>query len=244
MALIMFTLFYGLSADPVHQGHIDLVTAAVTELRGRDYDISLVLLVPVYRRNPVGEQAKHGLPETYEDRVQMAELAAGVLGERLAGVGCAVKVSQAARELAERSGGPNYDLETLRYIRENEAPGGELLFLMSAELVSGPDPEFARWHEPVEIARLATVVIAPRPGYPPNMNFLAGLTAAGGRFIYLHNVVTMDISSSQIRERLTAGADPDVLAGEGAIPGPVARYIGRHPGLYGLRQYRPTEPGA
>ena len=221
----MFTLFYGLSADPVHQGHVDLVTAAVTELRGRGYDISLVLLVPVYRRNPVGEQAKNGLPETYEDRVRLAELAAGVISERLAGTGtldCVVKVSQAARQLAERSGGPNYDLETLRYVRDNEVPGSELLFLMSAELVSGPDPEFARWHEPVEIARLATLVIAPRPGYPPNMSFLKGLTAAGGRFIYLHSVVTMDISSSQIRERLTAGADPGELAGEGAIPAAVA----------------------
>jgi nicotinic acid mononucleotide adenylyltransferase len=234
----MFTLFYGLSADPVHQGHIDLVTAAVTELRGREYDISLVLLVPVYRRNPVGEQAKNSLPETYEDRVQLAGLAAGVMGERLAGTGCAVKVSQAARKLAERSGGPNYDLETLRYVRENEVPGSDLLFLMSAELVSGPDPEFARWHEPVEIARLATLAIAPRPGYPPNMNFLTVLTAEGGRFIYLNSVVTMDISSSQIRERLTAGADPDELAAEGAIPGPVAGYIRRHPGLYRTRQDR------
>ena len=151
-----------------------------------------------------------------------------MIGERLAGTGipdCAVKVSQAARELAERSGGPNYDLETLRYLQENEVPGSDLLFLMSAELVSGPDPEFARWHEPIEIARLATLVIAPRPGYPPNLNFLKVLTAAGGRFIYLHSVVTMDISSSQIRERLMAGVDPDELAGEGAIPAPVAGYI-------------------
>jgi nicotinic acid mononucleotide adenylyltransferase len=239
MALTMFSLFYGLSADPVHQGHIDLVTAAVTELDGRGYAVSEVLLVPVYRRNPVGEQLKYGLPETYQDRVQLAELAARVIGERLAGTGigdCVVKVSQAARELAERSGGPNYDLETLRYVRDNEVPGSDLLFLMSAELVSGPDPEFARWHEPVGIARLATLVIAPRPGYPPNMSFLSGLAAAGGRFIYLNSVVTMDISSSQIRERLTAGADPDELAGEGAIPAPVAGYISRHPGLYRTRE--------
>jgi nicotinic acid mononucleotide adenylyltransferase len=248
----MFTLFYGLSADPVHQGHIDLVTAAVTELDGRGYEVSLVLLVPVYRRNPVGEHPKHGLPETYEDRVRLAELAAGVMGKQLAGTGilnCAVTVSRAARELAMRSGGPNYDLETLRYVRARLEPGGELLFLMSAELVSGPDPEFARWHEPVEIARLATLAIAPRPGYPPNMNFLGGLAAEGGRFIYLNNVVTMDISSSQIRERLMAGADPHALAGEGLIPAPVAGYIAGHRNLYRPRPHwsaprRPAEPGA
>lgn len=236
MALIMFTLFYGLSADPVHQGHVDLVTAAVTELSDRGYAIPLVLLVPVYRRNPVGEQAKNGLPETYQDRVQMSELAAGVMGRRLAGLGCTVKVSLAARDLAGRSGGPNYDLETLRYIRDQEEADGELLYLMSAELVSGPEPEFGRWYQPVELARIATVAIAPRPGYPPNVNFLAVLTAEGGRFIYLNSVVTMDISSSQIRERLMAGADPAELAREGAIPGPVADYIGRHPGLYGPRR--------
>jgi nicotinic acid mononucleotide adenylyltransferase len=243
----MFTLFYGLSADPVHQGHIDLVTAAVTELDGRGYEVSLVLLVPVYRRNPVGEQSKHGLPETYQDRVRMTALAAGVIGERLAGTGtstCAVEVSLAARELAERSGGPNYDLETLRYIRDGLEPGRELLYLMSAELVSGPHPEFARWHEPVEIARLATLVIAPRPGYPPNTNFLSGLAAEGGRFLYLNSVVTMDISSSQIREQLMAGADPQLLAGQGEIPAPVADYISRHRSLYRACLCRSTEPGA
>jgi hypothetical protein len=53
----------------------------------------------------------------------------------------------------------------------------------------------------------------------------------------------MDISSSQIRERLMAGADPQVLAGEGAIPAPVADYISRHPDLYRSRPYRLTEPG-
>jgi nicotinic acid mononucleotide adenylyltransferase len=192
--------------------------------------------VPVYRRNPVGEQAKNSLPETYQDRVQMSELAAGVMGRRLAGLGCTVKVSLAARDLAERSGGPNYDLETLRYIRDQEEADGELLYLMSAELVSGPEPEFGRWYQPVELARIATVAIAPRPGYPPNVNFLEVLTAEGGRFIYLNSVVTMDISSSQIRERLMAGADPAELAREGAIPGPVAAYIGMHPGLYGPRR--------
>lgn len=235
MALIMFTLFYGLSADPVHQGHVDLVTAAVTELSDRGYAIPLVLLVPVYRRNPVGEQAKNSLPETYQDRVQMSELAAGMMGRRLAGLGCTVKVSLAARDLAGRSGGPNYDLETLRYIRDQGEADGELLYLMSAELVSGQEPEFGRWYRPVELARIATVAIAPRPGYPPNVNFLEGLTAEGGRFIFLDSVVTMDVSSSQLRERLIAGADPLLLAREGAIPAPVADYISRHPGLYSAR---------
>jgi hypothetical protein len=33
-----------------------------------------------------------------------------------------------------------------------------------------------------------------------------------------------------------AGADPAELAREGAIPGPVAAYIGMHPDLYGPRR--------
>ena len=59
----------------------------------------------------------------------------------------------------------------------------------------------------------------------------------------------MDISSSQIRERLMAGADPHALAGEGLIPASVADYIARHPGFYRPRPRRstlrrPAEPGA
>src|SRR5690349_10820096 len=231
MALIMFTLCYAMSADPGNQVHVDLVTAAATGLSDRGYAIPLVLLVPVYRRNPVGEQAKNSLPETYQDRVQMSERAAGVMGRRLAGLGCTVKVSLAARDLAERSGGPNYDLETLRYIRDRKEADGALLYLMSAELVSGREPEFGRWYQPVELARIATVAIAPRPGYPPNANFLEVLTAEGGRFIFLDSVVTMDVSPSPPRARLIAGADPRLLAREGAIPEPVAGYLSSHPGL-------------
>jgi nicotinic acid mononucleotide adenylyltransferase len=81
------------------------------------------------------------------------------------------------------------------------------------------------------------------------MKFLGGLTAEGGRFISLNSVVTMDISSSRIRQRLTAGADPHVLAGEGLIPASVADYIARHRNLYRPRPHRsklrrPAEPGA
>ena len=35
--------------------------------------------------------------------------------------------------VAERSAGPNYDLETLRYVRDRLEPGRELLYLMSAD---------------------------------------------------------------------------------------------------------------
>lgn len=227
----MYTLFYGFSADPVHQGHIDLVVDSVAELDDNGYQISLVLLVPVYRRNPVGEQPKHSLPTTYEHRFAMVELAANVMRERMP-VNCIVTVSPIARELAQSSGGPNYDLATLHHVQLREAANTDLIYLMSAELVSGPDPEFSRWHKPVELARLTTIAIAPRPGYPPNMEFLETLSREGGKFVFLNRVVTTDISSSRIRARLISGTDPQALIQEGAMPQSIAEYIIAHRHLY------------
>jgi nicotinate-nucleotide adenylyltransferase len=86
-------------------------------------------------------------------------------------------------------------------------------------LIIGADQyaNFAGWYEPQRIRELASLVVAPRTGYPmsdPDVEVLA--------------MPPVDLSSTELRERLEAGED-----GAGRIP-PAAWTLIRDLGLYGV----------
>jgi nicotinate-nucleotide adenylyltransferase len=220
-------LVFGLSANPVHQAHVALVCEAMRALEARDYAIARALIVPVYRRNPVGS-GKTGLAETYEHRVRLCELAAEEIRRCLSGVDTRVEVSRIAKQLSEASGEPNYTSETLATLRENVPSDAELLFLMSSDLVAGEEPEFARWHRIDKLTAQAMLIVCPRPGYTPNWDFLAALKQRGARVIYLDEVQTLDVSATEIRARLAVGESPKALSEEGLLLSSVALYLQEH----------------
>lgn len=221
------TLVFGLSANPVHQAHVILVCEAVRALEARGYAIARALIVPAYRRNPVGS-GKTGQAETYEHRVRLCGLAAEEIRRCLSGVDTRVEVSRIAKRLSEDIGEPNYTAETLAALREESPDDIELMFLMSSDLVAGEEPEFARWHRIDKLTAQAMLVVCPRPGYAPNWDFLAALKQRGARVIYLDEVQTLEVSATEIRERLAAGEDPQALHKEGLLPSSVAAYLQKH----------------
>lgn len=223
-------LVFGLSANPVHQAHIVLVCEAVQALEARGHEIARVLIVPVYRRNPTGA-GKTGLAKTYKHRVRLCELAAEESQQCLTGAETNVEVSRIAKRLSEASGGPNYTAETLAALREEISADTELMFLMSSDLVAGDEPEFARWRRIDKLTALATLVVCPRPGYAPNWDFLAMLKQRGARVIYLDEVQTLEVSATEIRERLVAGEDPQTLHAEGLLSPNVVSYLQEQPFL-------------
>ena len=220
-----YTLFYGLSADPVHQGHVDVVVGAVDTLIRRNYNIVQVILVPVYRRNPVGRNLKNDLPATYERRFTMCELAVEEIVKRLEGKQCQVKVSRIAEELAKRSNGPNFEVDTLLALQTGEAAGTRIISLICADIVSGDHPELGRWHKTERLVQLATIAIGRRHGYQLNEAFLKDLEQKGARFIRLDELTAVDTAGTVIRERLRKGEDPIVLGQEGLLPLSVAQYL-------------------
>lgn len=219
-------LVYGLSADPIHRAHSDLLCDAAAALFARGYALSGAMVVPVYRRN----LPKRGHSAPYEHRLAMCQLAAEAVGPTLALLGVRVEVSRIEQELAAGSDRPNYTVETLAALRQAD-PSAGLIFLMSSDLVSGDDPEFARWHRPEDIVRLAVMAVAVRHGYPQNGRLLEKLTAAGGEFVLLAELSPADMSAQDIRARIAAGEDPLRLADEGLLLPAVAGYIHQH-GLY------------
>lgn len=215
-------LMFGLSADPIHRAHSDILIGAVKSLYQRGFFVEDVWIVPVYRRNPVGQDRKEGLPETFEQRLTICKIAAVAIAEALTPCKTTVTVSAIARDLAENSDQPNYDVHTLAaLIKEGE----NWLYLLSSELLSGEPTEVSRWHEPQRLVRLARLVIANRPGYPINQHYLSELESEGARAIILDELPQSRISATAIRERLIAGEDPLTLADEDLLDKAVAQYI-------------------
>jgi nicotinate-nucleotide adenylyltransferase len=140
-----------------------------------------------------------------------------------------------SRREIERSG-PSYSVDTLLDYRR-EWPGADLFFITGADAML----EILTWHRADEAVRLCTFIAATRPGYdltrmervlPPD--YLARVRTV--------SVPGIEISSTDIRERLRAGKSIRYLVAE-----PVEQYI-RTYGLYtggepGARATQGEEPG-
>ncbi len=225
-----YQLIYGMSADPVHVGHVEMAAQSAQSLVERGYPVAEVLLVPVYRRNPVGAD-KRGLPDTFASRLRMCALAAGEVARRLdrrLPAACSrprVRADAIEAELARHRRRPNYTVETLSLLKLRCRPGRGLIFLISSEMVSGPDPQLGRWYRPDAILKVADIAVCPRPGYTPNRRFLRALARGGRRIIRLDEVVTPDISATEVRACLDAGVSPLALAHHGSLTPAIARYL-------------------
>lgn len=109
-------------------------------------------------------------------------------------------------------GGLSFTVDTLRALRQRWPAGtAELVLLLGADAAA----QFAHWREPDEVRRLAEVVVLTRgdgSGVP------SGMRSAATRRI--------DISSTEIRERVRAGKSIRAF-----VPEAVDAYISAH-GLY------------
>ena len=114
-----------------------------------------------------------------------------------------------ARELAPGASG--YTVDTLRELRLELGAETPLWLLMGADQYSKLDS----WHRPHDVRKLASIAIFARPGFR--------LTDAKVKTIRFE---PMDISASQVRERVARGEDISAL-----VPPAVAHYVTRH-GLY------------
>ncbi len=111
-------------------------------------------------------------------------------------------------------GGPSYTADTLAELAELN-PGAELFLLLGSDVAAGLDT----WERVDEVRELATLVVVARPGAavtlpPPSWRRL------------VVEVPALDVSSTNLRERVATGRPVDVL-----IPPRAVREIRRR-GLY------------
>jgi nicotinate-nucleotide adenylyltransferase len=182
---------YGGSFDPVHLGHLILAEQCREAAR-----LDEVLFIPAPR--PPHKLARELTP--FSRRVEMLELA--ISGHPV------FQVSQMEKDRP----GPSFTVDTLRQLQQ-ERPEAELHLLVGSDVI----PDLPSWHEPAQIAKLATLVVATRPSWP-----LPAELPKDFRFIIVE-MPQVDISSTDLRNRLASGRSVRYF-----VPRAVECYIQTH----------------
>ena len=188
---------FGGTFDPIHFGH--LRTA---------FELLQALRLAELRLVPAGRPPHRGVPLCDAEH-RLAMVRAAIAGQP----GFAVDDREIRRD------GPSYTVTTLRELRA-EAPQRPVCLLIGMDAFLG----LPQWHEWREVLELAHVVVAHRPGWTaPRDGTLGELLAAratsrvgdlheslAGR-IHVRPVTQLEISSTDLRELIVAGADPRYL---------------------------------
>jgi nicotinate-nucleotide adenylyltransferase len=176
--------------DPPHIGHI----AAAQSCRD---SLALDRLLLVVANHPWQKTGSRIITPA-EDRYAM--VSAAVQG---------VDGVEASRIEIDR-GGPSYTIETVETLRAQAGEAGrpmpEISLVVGADLVDSLDT-WRRWRE---LSELVTLVVVSRPQSPDPI-------AAPGWRLQTVTGLAIDVSSSQVRELLEAGAPVDGLVPEGVI---------------------------
>jgi nicotinate-nucleotide adenylyltransferase len=117
--------------------------------------------------------------------------------------------------------GPSYTIETLEQLRAADADH-ELHFILGTDQAM----QLAAWRKPQRVLQLARLAVAERDGMPAEdvQGVVAGLGGEGRMSVFA--MPRVDVSSTEVRERVGAGRPYRFL-----VPERVADSIGRK-GLY------------
>ena len=180
--------------DPVHNGHLHIASALSTAL-----GLDGVLWVPAGRPPHKTDQTV----SSNRDRLAMLELA-------LAGS----PVDEVSTIDFDRCG-PSFTADTLEILAERYHPA-RLFFLMGEDSLR----DLPTWHQPERILRVAELAIAARPGVDADLESVARQVPAVRERAHLVPTEEVPISSSEIRQRVSANQSI-----RGLVPAPVEAYI-------------------
>ena len=188
---------FGGTFDPIHVAHLAVAEAARDAL-----GLERVLFIPA------------GEPPHKRDRPITPAV------HRLAMVEAAIADNPgfATSRIEIDRAGPSYSVETLAALSTGTAQ--RLAFIVSAEAYA----ELPTWHQPERLLELATLVVAPRDGFPGADSASLGraFPTIAARVVFLDGP-RMRLSASEIRARAAAGRSLRYL-----VPDAVAAYIGDH----------------
>lgn len=175
---------FGGSFNPVHVGHL-----VVAERVAEALHLDRVLFIPT-ARTPLKEGGDLASP-----RHRWAMLRLALRGHP----------RFRAWDLEIRRGGVSYTVDTLRELRRRLK--ADLFLIVGADAMD----LFPRWKAPGEVRRLATLVVATRPGHRPRRRMPK---------MIMVRVPLLEISGTEIRDRLRRGRSVRHL-----VPEAVERYL-------------------
>lgn len=200
---------YGGTFNPPHLGHLTAAAAVIATLK-LDKLLLIPASIPPTKDLPAGSA-------TAEQRLEMTRMA----GEHL-GLGSKVETL----DMEVRRAGKSFTSDTLAELKA-QFPEDELWLLMGTDMFLS----FETWHEPEKIASLAGIAAFGRtkadmePQFSAQRDKLYRLYP-DARIFTLTVPGVIDISSTELRERLASGT------GENLLPPAVYGYILRNH-LYG-----------
>lgn len=182
---------FGGTFNPPHLGHISMARTALHEL-----PLERLFVVPT--AVPPHKQMTDAVDG--ELRLEMARIAFGTLPR------CEVS------DVELRRRGKSYTVDTLRHFAA-VFPQGELCFLLGGDMLRTME----QWREFEEILRLATLV-AFRRETDERLEQAAGhLTRRYGAHIRLVEAPVIEVSSTQLREKIRNGERPTEFVPQGVL---------------------------
>lgn len=208
---------FGGTFNPIHYGHLRAAEEILEQ-----FSLSEIVFVPA--RIP---PHKHNNPiAAPEHRLRMVQLA-------IEDNPC---FSLSDFELARKQ--TSYSIFTVKHFREEYGSGKELFFLMGMDSFL----EITTWKDYTQLFALTNIIVVSRPGFsdqdPANVlpvdvakdfdynPIQRVFTHISGSRLYIHQVLLLDISSSEVRRRVENQQPVQDL-----IPETIERYIVKH-GLY------------
>ena len=190
------TGIFGGAFNPVHNGHVRLAEEAVKQLK-----LKRLLIIPTFE-SP--HKATKLAP--FDDRAEMCRLAFGHID--------GAEVSDIERRL----GGTSYTINTVRELKR-QFPDDQFFLLIGGDMLYS----FDQWFKYESILNEVKVCAVARGGdsYSDMLEFANEM----GKIRVLPTQA-LDISSTEIRDKISAGGDIS-----GLVPDDVAEYIAQH-GLY------------
>jgi nicotinate-nucleotide adenylyltransferase len=194
--------------DPIHVGHLILAEQARDQLA-----LEQVVFIPA------GQP-----PHKATKQITAAH-------HRLAMVQLAIEAHDAfavSRIDLDREG-PCYSVDTISLLQKTWGSETEIYFLIGEDSLR----DLPKWHQPDRLLRLCQIVAIRRPGYSVDLNALDRRLAGVADRIQTISSPLIDISSTDIRDRVRENRSIRYL-----VPEPVRRYIEQH-NLY--TSYQPEE---
>lgn len=195
---------FGGSFDPIHNAHLAIARAALTEAN-LDRVLFVVAARPPHKKVAEAFSPAHGLPVPHATPEERYAMVAAALADQ-------PRMIPSRLEL-EREG-PSYTVDTLRCLQA-QFPRAEWFLILGMDSLA----DLPNWKDPQGILDRAHLLVAPRPGtwdIPRELE---------GRYDVLAFHET-GISSTEVRRRIAAGDRLDAC-----LPPAVERLI-REKGIY------------
>jgi len=191
------TWVFGLTADPIHRGHEQVVKNTLAKAEELGLETSSFILVPTYRPNLIAD--KSAPIATFEQRFDMCHLVAKDLSQELK-----TDITVSDIEKTIHSDNPSYTYNTLDALSKDH---NNLILIISSDHAHGHAPKFRQWHRWEDLITRFGLMIHERPSYPLNDCFVSYLQEHNPNVYVSKNQTRIDISSSRLRNAYAYGAE-------------------------------------